>query len=154
MFWYRSSEKRRRDKESREERIAVAVRKLKIIQDMSKRPKTAKGLLSTANKVLKRFKVDRWVCVEIKTEEIEEFRQASPGKPGSETKYLRKTKKIHHLIIEKDYGEIALSEATDGIFPLVTNTKMDAKETLETYKYQPRIEKRFSQMKSDYQIAP
>ena len=31
---------------------------------------------------------------------------------------------------------------------------MDEKETLQTYKYQPRIEKRFSYIKSDYQISP
>ena len=31
---------------------------------------------------------------------------------------------------------------------------MNAKQTLEAYKYQPKIEKRFSYMKSDYQIAP
>ena len=49
---------------------------------------------------------------------------------------------------------IARSKSIDGVFPLVTNTKMDAKETLQTYKYQPRLEKHFSYMKSDYQVAP
>ena len=87
-------------------------------------------------------------------EEVEEFRQESPGKPSAGTKYIRKIKKISQLIIDEKYDEIALSQAIDGIFPLVTNTKMGAKETLEKYKYQPRIEKRFSHMKSDYQIAP
>jgi transposase len=42
----------------------------------------------------------------------------------------------------------------DGVFPLVTNASLNAKDTLLTYKYQPNLEKRFSCMKSDYQIAP
>jgi len=54
----------------------------------------------------------------------------------------------------KNYGNIAQSEALDGTFPLTTNSKLDAKETLLAYKYQPHIEKRFSWTKSDYQVAP
>ena len=154
LFWYRSSEKKKRDKESRETRIAAAIESFKTLQNSPKRPKTAKGLLSAANKVLKRFKVNQWISLDIKIEEVKEFHQDSPGKPSSDTKYIRKIKKIPHLMIDEKYDEMALSQAIDGVFPLVTNTNMSAKETLEKYKYQPRIEKRFSHMKSDYQIAP
>ena len=45
----------------------------------------------------------------------------------------------------------------DGVFPLVTNldgTKFPKKEVLSIYKYQPYVEKRFSQLKTDLEVAP
>ena len=84
---------------------------------------------------------------------MEEFRQQSPGKPGPDTKYVRKIKEVPYLIIRKNHEMIRRSESVDGTFPLTTNTRMDAKETLQTYKYQPKIEKRFSHMKSNHQVA-
>ena len=155
MFWYRSSEKRERDKESREQRIASVMERFESLQDSSqKKPRTEKGLLSAANKILNCFKASQWVYVETKVKEVEEFRQQSSGKPGPDTKYVRKIKKVPYLIIRKNHEMIGRSESVDGTFPLTTNTRMDAKETLQTYKYQPKIEKRFSHMKSDHQVAP
>jgi len=44
---------------------------------------------------------------------------------------------------------------TDGIFPLLsTDTKLSAKEVLDAYKYQPRLEKRFEQLKQVLLGAP
>ena len=43
----------------------------------------------------------------------------------------------------------------DGLFPLLsTDIKLSAKEVLQAYKYQPRLEKRFSQFKSFHNAAP
>src|SRR5208283_3894649 len=42
-----------------------------------------------------------------------------------------------------------------GIFPLVTNvTEFSPRELLQAYKRQPTIEKRFSQLKTDFEVAP
>ena len=47
------------------------------------------------------------------------------------------------------------AELQDGIFPLITNAReMTAEEILRAYKRQPVIEKRFSQLKTDFQVAP
>ncbi|KKK68440.1 hypothetical protein LCGC14_2944020 [marine sediment metagenome] len=43
----------------------------------------------------------------------------------------------------------------DGIFPLLTTDKsLSAKEVLFAYKYQPKLEKRFTQFKSVHEAAP
>lgn len=43
----------------------------------------------------------------------------------------------------------------DGIFPLLTtDNSLSAKEVLTSYKYQPRLEKRFTQFKSVHEAAP
>jgi len=42
----------------------------------------------------------------------------------------------------------------DGIFPLTTNTNLDAKAVLNAYKYQPRLEKRHALLKSGLHVAP
>src|SRR6185369_5946320 len=43
----------------------------------------------------------------------------------------------------------------DGIFPLITNVlTLSAKELLLACKEQPMIEKRFSQLKTDFVVAP
>ena len=52
--------------------------------------------------------------------------------------------------------EAIKSEAnTDGVFPLLcTDADMTAKEILKAYKYQPNLEKRFTQFKSIHKAAP
>ena len=46
-------------------------------------------------------------------------------------------------------------DPADGIFPLVTNVaEFSALELLHAYKRQPAIEKRFSQLKTDFEVAP
>lgn len=42
----------------------------------------------------------------------------------------------------------------DGVFPLTTNTKLSALDVLKHYKYQPKLEKRFSLLKSPLSAAP
>ncbi len=45
--------------------------------------------------------------------------------------------------------------ATDGTFPLITNAEdLSEEEVLRAYKRQPLIEKRFSQFKNDFEVAP
>jgi hypothetical protein len=52
------------------------------------------------------------------------------------------------------YGAYA-DAASDGIFPLVSNVAdLDELELLHAYKRQPTIEKRFSQLKTDFEVAP
>ena len=44
---------------------------------------------------------------------------------------------------------------TDGVFALVTNlTSQPKKGVLQIYKYQAYIEKRFSQLKTEHEVAP
>ncbi len=54
-----------------------------------------------------------------------------------------------------DDARVALDARSDGIFPLVTNVvDFSELELLHAYKRQPAIEKRFSQLKTDFEVAP
>jgi transposase len=54
-----------------------------------------------------------------------------------------------------DDARVAEEAQSDGVFPLVTNvTDLSELELLKTYKRQPVIEKRFSQLKTDFEVAP
>ena len=54
-----------------------------------------------------------------------------------------------------DDARVAADATSDGIFPLVTNVvDLSELELLKTYKRQPTIEKRFSQLKTDFEVAP
>jgi transposase len=54
-----------------------------------------------------------------------------------------------------DHDRLAVEARCDGIFPLVSNvTTMSALDLLLAYKQQPMIEKRFSQLKTDFVVAP
>ena len=47
------------------------------------------------------------------------------------------------------------ARAGDGVFPLISNmTDWNPAEILQAYKRQPTIEKRFSQLKTDFRVAP
>jgi transposase len=88
LFWYRSSEKRQRDEQSRRERIEAALEKLDQLQRERRRgPKTARALLNAATKVVQRYQVAPWLNLETRTREEEQWVQLSyfsqPSDPGS-----------------------------------------------------------------------
>lgn len=116
--------------------------------------KTEKSLRRAAEEILDKHKASEWIEIEVRTREEHRYKKTSSGKPGPDATYRRKTYKIPYLVITKNQDGVTRSEAMDGIFPLTTNAKLDAKEALAAYKYQPFIEKRFSGMKSDFQVAP
>jgi len=83
------------------------------------------------------------------------FRQARRGRPGPNTRYVRKTRKFWRLRWHIDEETLAYDRKSDGMYPLLTNvrTLTDA-QVLEAHKRQPTIEKRFEQTKTVFEIAP
>jgi transposase len=54
-----------------------------------------------------------------------------------------------------DHDRLAVEARCDGVLPLVSNvTTMPASDLLLAYKQQPMIEKRSSQLKTDFVVAP
>jgi transposase len=155
IFWYRSSEKRRRDAESRKERLDKAIEKLSQLSTEGRRgPKSKKALLQRAKDILQRYSVAGLIDVEVQVETIEVFKKLTRGKPTEDSNYKRIVKEQPFLVFQKNTEAISQSETLDGIIPLTTNTKLSPKQALSAYKYQPYLERRFSCMKSDYEIAP
>jgi transposase len=97
----------------------------------------------------------QWVHVEVERCDKETLKQVTRGRAGKETQFVKKITTRFTLSYQVDHAQVAEDEAADGVFPLITNdTKMTAEEVLRAYKRQPLIEKRFSQFKTDFQVAP
>lgn len=155
IHWYRSSEKVRRDLENREERIELALSKLKALTDPARKgPRTEKALQRNADKILTRLKVSEFVTTEITLEQVTEFKQKTRGPATESTDFRRTLKWVPSLNCRRNLENIEKAAAMDGIFPLVTNTQLKAVEVLQNYKYQPRIEKRHRLLKSGLHVAP
>lgn len=155
LFFYRTSQKKKRDAEDRDDRIGRACEKLENLDLRKTRgPKTEKAMRKRVEAVLRRYHVEEWLSVDIKLDVEEKYRATTRGKPTTETIYRRLTKKVPRLHIRKNIEAIACSQLMDGIFPLTTNTKEISVEVLKIYKYQPKIEKRHATLKSTLEAAP
>lgn len=155
VFWYRSSQKQKRDLMERNDRIGRAIERLQNLNlERIRGPKTEGAIGKRIDAILIRYKVTDWLKVEIKIDTEEDFKALSRGKPSEKTRYRRVTKKIPRLHIQKNAEAIACAQLMDGIFPIATNTKGNALEILKIYKYQPQIEKRHALLKSTLNVAP
>jgi len=105
--------------------------------------------------ILQRFEVEPWVAVHIQEQEQASYRQAQRGRPNDQTQYVKRVKTQYTLVWEIDAVRLGQEQVTDGVFPLITNDKeMNGEQVLRAYKRQPLIEKRFSQFKTDFEVAP
>jgi transposase len=105
--------------------------------------------------ILKKHGVNELIQIQYGTSIETERVQISKGRPGKNTQYKIVTRSIHTLTWSRDRKEIKKEANTDGVFSLLsTDTALSTKEVLQAYKYQPRLEKRFSQFKSYHRAAP
>lgn len=157
IHWIYSSEKRKRDRASREGRLRRAERDLmKLNARINKRKlKTKEVIEAAAKEILTQRKVDRFFHLELGTAKEEYRIQLSRGRPGKDTKYRRLISTIHTLTWARNTRALKEEANTDGVFPLLcTEDSLLSKEVLKAYKYQPRLEKRFSQFKGIHKAAP
>ncbi len=99
--------------------------------------------------------VAAWLRVTIEEHGQETYRQTRPGRPTKDTPYRKETRAAYTLSWELDQQCLTEAEREDGVFPLLTNDRsFDAEQVLRAYKRQPLIEKRFSQFKTDFVVAP
>jgi transposase len=155
LYWYRSSQKQKRDSKSRKDRILRAIDRLENLNLKRMRgPKTEAAVRKRINAILSRFQVEDWLAVDVKFDEESTYKATTKGKPTKDTRYRMESKQTPRLHIRRQEEAIARSKLTDGIFPLATNTKETALEVLKIYKYQPRLEKRHALLKSTLDVAP
>lgn len=156
IYWFRSSEKARRDWNEREEKIASALDQLRALTDPARRkkPRTAKALRHKTDAVLARWAVGAWLKVDIGVQQVEKFRQVTRGRSSTNTVYRKSVQFVPTLRCSRDENAISQAEGMDGIFPMTTNTNLDASAVLRAYKYQPKLEKRHALLKSGLQVAP
>ena len=157
VHWIFSSEKKKNDRYSRLKKIAKAENLFKeLLEKINKKDlKKKRNIQEACDKILAKCKVEK--CIKIDLGEIEEMelKQIGKGRPSKNTQYKAVYKTIYTLNWSLDKKAIKREERADGVFPLLcTDPKMKSSEVLEAYKYQPRLEKRFSQFKSVHNAAP
>jgi transposase len=159
LVWYHSLRKAQLDALARAGKIERALKELASLREKLRSPRTryrqeAKVQKAVAE-ILQSCGVEAWIVAEVELKTEETFRQASRGRPGKQTRYARKVTTRFDLTYRIDDARVAEDAISDGIFPLITNVAdLGELELLKTYKRQPTIEKRFSQLKTDFEVAP
>jgi transposase len=155
LHWYRSSQKKKRDKQDRDDRIERTIARLGSLDLKRMRgPKTDAAIGKRVNEIITQQGAAEWVTVEVKWDAVEKFKAITRGKPTAETNFRRIIQQVPRLHVGTNAENIARSAAMDGIFPLTTNTKEKPVDVFNIYKYQPRIEKRHALLKSTLDVAP
>ncbi|MFZ1963712.1 MAG: IS1634 family transposase, partial [Roseiarcus sp.] len=159
LVWYHSLRKAEQDAVARSGRIERALKQLAALKEKLRSPRTryrqkAKVAAAVAT-VLEDCGATEWIVAEVQPQTEETFHQDHRGRPGKETRYVKKVATRFDLSCRIDETRVALDARSDGIFPLVTNVaEFSELELLQAYKRQPAIEKRFSQLKTDFEVAP
>lgn len=159
LWWFHSTRKAELDEERRLKQIDRAVSELNSLRSRLIGPRTRfrrkEHVQESVAKILDETGARRWLKVVVEEWCTEKYRQATPGRPGKDTKYVKQEISSYDLRWEVDTEALAKQQAGDGVFPLITNVReFSALQTLQAYKRQPVIEKRFSQLKTDYAVAP
>ncbi len=157
IHWIYSSEKRKRDRLSRESRLSKAETALMALNAKlnTRKLKQRENIEAGAGAILDKHQVKGLLRLEIGTSREEYRVKVGKGRPGKNACYETRIRMIHTLTWTRDSQALKAESRLDGIFPLLsTDTKLSAKEVLQAYKYQPRLEKRFSQFKSIHNAAP
>lgn len=159
LVWYRSSQKWQRDQQTRDNAIQVARQEIqRLCEKVGRRTlKTREQVQAAAEEILNQTDTRTWIRVEIVPREKHTHRQAGPGRPGKDTRYVRQTTTVYEPVAVLDEAQIRAAAAADGIFPLLTNKtakELDALKLLQIYKYQAFVEKRHEQLKTAAEVMP
>jgi transposase len=159
LWWYRSEGKQERDAAARAAQMQRAVTELLALQARLVSPRTRfrqrAKVQEAVDAIFVKHPVQAWLDVTIHRCQETLYRQTGPGRPGPNTKYVQRRKTYFELTWKLNEEALAQEQRCDGVFPLVTNaSRLDALEALRAYKRQPTIEKRFSQLKTDFAVAP
>lgn len=161
LIWYHSARKAELDASARHRhrRVERALAALAELQTKLSSPRTRyrdrAKVAQAVDAVLRDGAAEGFIEVTIEERTTETFRQERRGRPGPNTRYVRREGRRFGLSYRVDHARLAQEARGDGVFPLVTNVvAMSALELLLAYKQQPMIEKRFAQLKTDFVVAP
>ena len=159
LLWYHSTRKAELDAVARANRLQRATREPDELRKRLTSPRTRyrkrHTVADAVEGILKSRQVKDWIIVTIEERLQERYRQERRGRPTKDTRYLKQVSTRFGLSYQIDHARIAEDQRCDGVFPLVTNVlELSEREVLLVYKRQPVIEKRFSQLKTDFGVAP
>ena len=154
IIWVLSSPKKEQDRKRREHRLEKAIKELSELD-----PKLNQYYLKSYDQIDKAVNkicgsLRPLINVDIIEEKKTKTIQIGRGKPGPKTKYKEIEEVYYRLKFSQNDEAISKQSKTDGIFPLITNTELEACEVLRKYKKQPYLEKRMYTTKSILDVAP
>jgi len=154
LIWIKSDAKVEQDAARREKKITKTETNLKELrQKLNRRNlKTKEQINNAISQSVKGCKD----CISIQIQEHSRIikKKRTPGRSGPNSQYDTIIEPYYEIEFSRNEKVIKEKAAMDGIFPLITNTKLPAPEVLRHYKDQPYLEKRFSTFKSVLEIAP
>ena len=157
IHWIFSSEKKKRDQKDREKVLKKTEHDLAELSGKfnTRKLKTREEILKKVDSLLDERGAKKYFHVTLTTIKEEYKKQIGIGRPGRETKFRTVSKEIYSLSYTRNQKILKEERNVDGIFPLLsTDPDITPKEALLAYKYQPRLEKRFTQFKSIHKAAP
>ena len=157
IHWIYSSEKRKRDRDNRDKHLKKVEQCLAVLNGkINKRGlKTSTAIEEAAQQIVEEHKLEKFFHISIGTITEKYQVQIGTGRPGKNTKYRTGVNTLYTLSWTQKKQVLKEEAQTDGVFPLLcTDNELTAKEALKAYKYQPRLEKRFSQFKKFHHAAP
>jgi transposase len=159
LVWYHSTRKAECDAQARHQQVERALTELAELRQKLSCPRTRyhqlEKVAEAVQGILRARGVERWIVTEIKERTEETYRQARRGRPTAETQYVKRTSTRFELEYRIDTVSLTAETCRDGVFPLITNDdSLPELEMLLAYKRQPSLEKRFSQLKTDFEVAP
>lgn len=159
LIWFHSASKAECDFEARQRRVARTSTRLSDLQQKLASPRTryrqrAKVEEAVAE-ILQELGTAKWFTITINEQESETFRQEGRGRPTERTRYVRQTKAVFELTYRLELERLLAEVNNDGYFPLITNElRISERDLLLAYKGQPALERRFAQLKTDFEVAP
>lgn len=157
IHWIYSSEKRKRDRIAREASLEKAEGELNALNARlnTRKLKTPREILRATDEILVRCGIKNILKTELLAKVQKSRKQQGKGRPSKDTIYKTLNNTVYTIAWRRDRETINQEARLDGIFPLLsTDASLKAAEVLKAYKYQPRLEKRFSQFKTVHNAAP
>jgi transposase len=159
LEWYHSTRKADLDALYRARQVERALKDLAELQQKLMSPRTRyrrrAKVAAAVDAIAQTRGTTGWIDVEIDEHEQEIFRQERRGRPNVESKYRREVKTRFALRYALNHAALAAEVVNDGTFPLITNDRGLSQEALLlAHKGQPGIEKRFENLKTEFEVAP
>jgi transposase len=159
LLWFHSLGKAAADAATRARQLQRATRELADLRLRLRGPRTRfrqrAKVVAAVDEILDTYNVRDFLHANVTERQEEKYQQADRGRPHEATKYTRRLQTRFDVNWSTDGRQLDRAVAGDGVFPLITNlTDWSAGDVLRAYKRQPIIEKRFSQLKTDFAVAP
>jgi transposase len=159
LVWYHSTRKAALDVTARVRQVNRALRELAELQQKLSSPRSRyheqAKVAAAVEAILAERGVTSWITTAITARSLETYHQEGPGRPSKNTRYIKEVNSHLDLTWEINHAALAAEQLGDGVFPLITNDYViTEQELLLAYKGQPMVEKRFAQLKTDFEVAP